>query len=79
MLTKIFASKYRELTSRLATGAKWCPTPDCDTVVSTKNAKKNIATCPTCSRQLCVKCGNFSHLGSKCIFNELDYARLQIK
>ena len=78
-LTKLFASKYRAYTTQLATDAKWCPTPDCDTVVSTKNAKKNLVTCPTCSRQLCVKCGKFSHLGRPCLSNELEYDWLQIK
>ena len=78
-LNKLFASKYRAYTTQLATDAKWCPTPDCDTVVSTKNAKKNLATCPTCSRQLCIQCGDFSHLDSECVSNELNYTRLQIK
>lgn len=44
---------------------KYCPTPDCDTQVK-KPCCHQRAVCPTCTHDVCFRCGKAWHDGTQC-------------
>ena len=51
---------------------KYCPTPDCDTVLKKPCCCKNKALCSTCTKSICFKCSRPWHEGTSCA-NEFDF------
>eukprot|EP00050_Salpingoeca_kvevrii_P010050 m.6314 g.6314 ORF g.6314 m.6314 type:complete len:286 (-) comp2598_c0_seq1:143-1000(-) len=44
----------------------WCPTPDCETVVTRGAPALQTGTCPRCNLEVCVDCGSASHKRLNC-------------